>query len=382
MDALHVSNGVITGSSAHTMLMGGDTVQGSDLNIIVPHHHFQDMHAFIVHTLGYKNVSSIPHPAMRAVVAHFGKYKSNHNIITISSGQRGASILHIILNAPTSADMLFMTTGGLTCFYPQWMQQHVAIQTHTGDRVLPNHKLGSVGELLDDILVADGTDFIGEPCGNRCPALWHRIEDKSLRLSVDWDMDDSVTNIFHNVDIEWRLNTHCTNRACPYNVVAMSTNCESDGAINRADVKYMPREIQCRKPHFKQTFTALFYGVACHRPFLVPVPVWDGVDQEPTLDDLYVTYWVSQHDIGACTASRHHLRHTFTTVPDINLTLENTYTVFLERPQESAVRNNVLVWMASMSGDHDSVGVKGSVLIVKQAVSGASEWILYVTRSC
>lgn len=135
LDALRTSNGVITGSSAHTMLTGGDTVQGRDLNIIVPHRHFQDMHAFIVHTLGYENISSIPHPAMRAVVAHFGKYKSNCNIITISSGQRGASILHIILNAPTSADMLFMTTGGLTCFYPQWMQQHVAIQTHTGDRV-------------------------------------------------------------------------------------------------------------------------------------------------------------------------------------------------------------------------------------------------------
>jgi hypothetical protein len=226
LDALRTSNGVITGSSAHTMLTGGDTVQGHDLNIIVPHRHFQDMHAFIVHTLGYENISSIPHPAMRAVVAHFGKYKSNHNIITITSGQRGA----------TSADMLFMTTGGLTYFYPQWMQQHVTIQTHTGDRVLPNHKLGSIGKLLDDILVADGTDFINEPCGNHCPVLWHRIEDKSLRLSVNWDINDSVTNIFYNVNIEWRLNTHCTNRACPYDVVAMSTNCESDGAINH---KYM-----------------------------------------------------------------------------------------------------------------------------------------------
>jgi 2-methylaconitate cis-trans-isomerase PrpF len=111
----------------------------------------------------------------------------------------------------------------------------------------------------------------------------------------------------------------------------------------------------------------------------VPVPVQDGVDQEPTLDDLYVTYWVSQHDVGACTALRCHLRHTFTMVPNINLTLENKYTVFLECPQESAVQNNVLVRMTSMSVDHDAVGVKGSVLIVKQAVCGAS-MIMNITK--
>lgn len=231
-DALRTSDGVITGSATRTMLLGGETVEARDLNIVVPHKNFDALENFVGIRLGYKKISCRPHPAISPIIACFGKYASRHHIITISAGKRDTCILHIILNAPTTADMLFMTTGGLTWFYPEWMQYHIAIQSHTGDLVPQDNKLGCMDTLLENIVVAKGTGFIGKACGVRCPALWHHIEEKHMRLSVDWNFNDSVTKIFHNVDIEWRLNMHCTNSACAYNVKVMSENCESNGATN------------------------------------------------------------------------------------------------------------------------------------------------------
>ncbi|KAG1779207.1 hypothetical protein EV702DRAFT_1044137 [Suillus placidus] len=186
--------------------------------------------------------------------------------------------------------MIYMTTGGVTWFYPQWMEQDVAICSQTGNLVQWNNKLGCAGEFHEDLRVETGMAFIREPCGNRCPTLWHHIHDKHLRKSVDWDITDSVTNTFNNVDIEWRLNSYCTNDACCYNITVMARNVEGVGARNRADVKFLPGEIRCRQPSFK----GVFYGTGCHRPFRVPIPVMDGVKRVPKLSDLYVNSWVRQ----------------------------------------------------------------------------------------
>ncbi|KAG1880252.1 hypothetical protein C8R48DRAFT_683234 [Suillus tomentosus] len=99
----------------------------------------------------------------------------------------------------------------------------------------------------------------------------------------------------------------------------------------------------------------LFYGVVRYRPFLVPVPVRDGVERETTLDDLYVNYWVRQRNTDDCTATRRHLRRTFTTIPDSAMTLDNQYTLFLERPRTGMPTNHVLARMGSLSGDHEAV---------------------------
>jgi hypothetical protein len=232
-DALRKSDGVITGSAARAMLLGGETVEARDLNIVVPHKNFKALDQFMINKLNYHKICSTSHPAISRNIALFGKYSLNHHIVTISAAKSSESVLHIILNAPTTADMLFMTTGGLTWFYPEWMRQHIAIQSHTGTLVSQDNTLGCMDVLLTDIKVAKGTKFIGKACRNRCPALWHHIEDKHWRMSVDWNINDSVTKIFHNVDIEWRLNTYCINNACPYNSKVMNKNCESNGATNR-----------------------------------------------------------------------------------------------------------------------------------------------------
>ncbi|KAG1847115.1 hypothetical protein C8R48DRAFT_779324 [Suillus tomentosus] len=337
-----------------------------DLNLIVPHETFYMLENFLMETMSYRKITDACHPAMANVINHFGKYASKSRWITLACPKEHMHVLHLILHAPTTADMLYLTTGGVTCFYPQWMHQQISIRSHTGDLVPWDNKLGCAGEFHSNLKVESGMGFLQGPCGNHCPTLWHHVSHKHLRQSVDWDVTDSVTHTFHDIDVEWRLNTYCSNSACRFHRRIMASNLENSGATNRADVKYIPQEIKCRKPRFSQLCQGVFYGVACYRPFLVPIPVIDGV-KNATLDNLYVNYWVKQRDFNALTSTRQHLRHTFMSLPHFKYKLDGLYTVYFESPDNNSTTNRLLEHMARMSGM--STSIKGSVLVVKQALS-------------
>jgi hypothetical protein len=108
---------------------------------------------------------------------------------------------------------------------------------------------------------------------------------------------------------------------------------------------------------FLQLITGVFYGAACSRPYLVPVPVRDGIDRPPTLDDLEYT------------ASRRILRRTFDTVPCSTVPIGGWYAVFFEIPSPSSPPNQLLARMSKMSGSHETV--LGSILVIKQRADHA-----------
>lgn len=120
---------------------------------------------------------------------------------------------------------------------------------------------------------------------------------------------------------------------------------------------------------FSHIFQGMFYGLACYRPFLVPVPVNDGISGPPTLDDLLVNYWIKQRAEDDCTATRQHLRQTFARIPHSDVPLDGLYTVFVESPRMGVQRNHVLQRIASLNGSQTNVTHNGSILIVKQALS-------------
>ncbi|KAG0693616.1 hypothetical protein DFH29DRAFT_881329 [Suillus ampliporus] len=273
LSALRHGNGLITGSSVRAMMGYSNSSDLRDLNIVVPYTGFDILHKTIEHTLEYTSISKVAHPAIAASIGIFRKYVSNHQIITLSASHKDQNILHIILNAPTTADMLFMTAGRLCYFYPNFYHTGIAIQSHSGNLVPYDKKLGCAGEVTDEFEMQRDMSFLNRTCNDLCPTFWHHIQEKNWRLSVDWNVEDSVTNVFHDIDVEWRLNRECTNSECPHCFTVMSQNFECAGASN------------------------LKYGIVnqqCHRPFLVPIPVKDGIDSPPTLDDLDINYWVKQ----------------------------------------------------------------------------------------
>lgn len=83
----------------------------------------------------------------------------------------------------------------------------------------------------------------------------------------------------------------------------------------------------------------IFYGKACKKPYVVPIPVRDGVQGSATLDNLDVNYWVKQHEVNSCSCSRRHLRRSFDVVPHVPGALDGRYTLFFERPMDTLPKN-------------------------------------------
>ncbi|KAG1722120.1 hypothetical protein EDD22DRAFT_854228 [Suillus occidentalis] len=338
---------VITGSAARAMVFGHDGEHPVDLNLVVPHGSFRTLHAFVKCDLGYRSVTKSAHPAIAPAVCLFRKYESNGRTITLSAPRPSQSILQIILNAPSTADMVFMSAGGVAWFYPQLLKQGVAIRSRSSNFVPLDCKLGYVGGVTRLMRLENDLEFTRRACGSSCPTLWHHVDDTSLRCFVDWNSEDTVTDLFGDVDVEWRLSLYCTNSHCRYRIAIMERNLHTDGAFNRNDVRYIPPEIRCRQP----LITGAFYGSGCSRPYLIPVPVRDGVDRRPTLDDLDITYW--HPGVFFVTHSTAYLTRTFLSVP-VSQRFSNTAG---NHPTESS---------AEPHGEHDADVTKqllGSVLV-------------------
>ncbi|KAG2057769.1 hypothetical protein BDR06DRAFT_969120 [Suillus hirtellus] len=198
------AHGFITGSVVCTMVNTSSSKIPWDQNVLVPYEGFNALDSIIRCTLGFLPISNAAHPAIVSRISRFYKYTLNNKIIMLSSSYQGQSILHIILNAPTTADMLFMSTGGLCYFYPMWINAGIAVQSHCGDLVLLNNQLGCVEALSSNFKVEDGMGFLGESCDTLCPTFWHHIEESNLLTYL---------------------------------------NIEGIGACNCDDVKFLPQEI-------------------------------------------------------------------------------------------------------------------------------------------
>lgn len=230
IDMMKVYEAVITGSVARAMITGLHGMLPLNLNIIVPYKSFRSFDKFILHELGYDVISKEVHPAIAPAIRRFRKYAYRGRVITMSAARPTHSVLHIILNAPTTADMVVMSVGGVAWFYPQWLRQGIAVRTRSSEFVAVEHKLGCASELPLDIRLERDLEFTQSPCGLSCPVLWHHVEDTSLRRFVDWDVEDTVARVFSSVDLEWRLSPECTNTRCPYRVAVMEQNLCLNGA--------------------------------------------------------------------------------------------------------------------------------------------------------
>lgn len=234
---LSYCDGVLTGSVARFMITGDCGALPGDLNIVVPYQSFRFIDTFIKHELGYVTVSKVAHPAITHAVCRFRKYACDHRTITTSAPRPSQSVLQVVLNSPTTADMVLMTAGGVSWFYPQWFQDKLAIQTRSSDIVSLDHGLGYTGK--QEMMLAPDLQFTGRACGRYCPTLWHHIDDTSFRSFVDWNVEDTIKDVFGSVDMEWRLSPECTNTWCRYRIEVMARNLHFNGAFSCTHLLFM-----------------------------------------------------------------------------------------------------------------------------------------------
>ncbi|KAG1845999.1 hypothetical protein C8R48DRAFT_779739 [Suillus tomentosus] len=116
------------------------------------------------------------------------------------------SVLPVVLAHRTTADCMFVTTGGmflgfpsafedLTCFSPE--ERYNAI--HVNQFVTRGFHLEYTNLLWTS------------PCGQACPMLWHRRDDARM---VVWGGGTLPTDIFPPSSFMWRLAATCHNPVC------------------------------------------------------------------------------------------------------------------------------------------------------------------------
>jgi hypothetical protein len=207
---------VITGSSAWQMLTGCHETS-NNLNIVVPTGGFDLIDEFIITSLNYRRVDAVTHSnyAFQSVVQSFGKYRHGRLRITLCEAV-GKDIFHIITHSPTTADMIFMTPGGIAVFYPEWMLEGVALLNQTVTSRVPGKNVGCIEN--DRYKVYSSTTFLQWPCEDVCPALWRNVADDGGRsLVLEWDLRYPIRASLARSHSTWRLAEHCGNPVCPFN---------------------------------------------------------------------------------------------------------------------------------------------------------------------
>ncbi|KAH7905160.1 hypothetical protein BJ138DRAFT_1118723 [Hygrophoropsis aurantiaca] len=118
--ALLRSAGVITGSAALRMFMGNIYEEPRDLNIIVARGNLIGFEDWLL-AVGYEETGDLDiYLPLASEIHEFRVYRdvSTHdNIVTVSE-TRGQDILRLIVRSPSTADMTFMTGGGIVTLYP------------------------------------------------------------------------------------------------------------------------------------------------------------------------------------------------------------------------------------------------------------------------
>jgi hypothetical protein len=212
---IHISRMVITGSCVMKMLDGNHDL-ADNLNIIAPNGYKNVIHDFITNTLRYRpDKSAQRNYVYEKSVKSFAKFQRGSFFITVSEAT-GDNVFKAITSSATTADMLCMTPGGVTVFYPLWTLQGVTI---SNQRVRAGFHDQNVGFMpKTHYKLHPSTAFLDDACGTLCPALWRSINDHGEHsLVLEWDRRFSMKALLLCSNTTWRLAEYCSNTLCALN---------------------------------------------------------------------------------------------------------------------------------------------------------------------
>jgi hypothetical protein len=212
---VHQTGTIITGSCALNMLLGlSYDSSSSDLNLIVPQHKFVAMDVFLQKVAGYVTAEGQmePHSSVAPSVSRFVRYRKSH--LSVSLTEAGViGPIRVIACSDATADMTFMTAGGVATLYPDITLRGINIQSKSTQQ---GHKGESrIGTAKSDVLGWEtDTSFLKGPCGLSCPSLWRSIADYGPYGVFSWDARYDVKRVFGNCDVEFRVSDRCVNDHC------------------------------------------------------------------------------------------------------------------------------------------------------------------------
>ncbi|KAG1877000.1 hypothetical protein C8R48DRAFT_669001 [Suillus tomentosus] len=365
--AMHTNIAVITGSCAMAM-MTGEVPLTNNLNSLVVHGGSNCFHTFIIETLQYRRVqhNRSPNYAFDGMCTSFAIFRQGNKYITVSeAGVEG--LFKLVLSAHTTADMLFMTPGGLTLYYPSWTQQGITLANHTLVLQATGQRLGCMKH--GEFQLHTNTAFLSHTCGDDCPTLWRKIADEGTHsLVLVWDIRFGMKDLIRHSNSIWRLALHCDNTYCVHHTSEDQTAVTLPPEPMPADLKTIESQatlIRARVPAYRPGIVGLLYPTRGSKGRLVPIPLRDGNRRPIHVLDLEILYWVDQLGPDPHYSATGRFRKTYNVKQDDLGTPHNfAYTFLREHPLSYPPPNEVV--RTVVKGGTDAPDVAGNVLVIKR----------------
>ncbi|KAH7912387.1 hypothetical protein BJ138DRAFT_802116 [Hygrophoropsis aurantiaca] len=253
---LYRCKAVITGSVALRMLYEPKVITSAprDLNIVVASGGgLKKLTEWLIDNDYQLDKDFLVEDSMSPCIKSFWAYILGNRIITVSESIH-SDILDVVVNSPSTADMTFMTAGGLVTLYPDITLSHRTVLTNIGKRVVQNEE--SMGCMsCPNIIVGETNDFLHHPCGDLCPTAWRHAGTDNALLCMDWDMRYSIQQFVKRSNADWRINSVCHNPHCGNFSRAFDTSGEAFTVRPPPSLSY---DVMMRKEKIK-----------CHVPVLL-----------------------------------------------------------------------------------------------------------------
>jgi hypothetical protein len=252
LSIMHQTGTIVTGSCALKMLLGllHDS-SSSDLNLVVPHNKFFAMDVFLRNVAGYGAVEGQmePHSSVAPSVARFVRYQKSH--LSVSLAQAGViGPMRVIACSDATADMTFMTAGGVATWYPEFTL--CGINMRSEKKKVGREGEGRIGSAKSDVLdLKTDTSFLRGPCGRSCPSLWRSMADYGPYGVFSWDARYDVKRVFGKCDVEFRVSERCVNDDCERDKEKKRWLCGPPGSMvpaDEIDIEMQERNITSRHP--------------------------------------------------------------------------------------------------------------------------------------
>jgi hypothetical protein len=200
---MHTNSAVINGSCAMHMLWC-DGECPTNLNIVVPAESGLCMVLFIIDTLHYERIENtqINYSHTELISSH-EEFQCGPLRITVSEAFADG-IFEVITKSHTTADMMVMTAGGLTVFYPLWTSKGIAVTNSLVLHTAPRQNIGCIKQPTWHIHAQ--TMFLNGPCQSLCPTLWNNVADAGqYGLVMEWDHRFPMKALLKCSNVIWCL---------------------------------------------------------------------------------------------------------------------------------------------------------------------------------
>ncbi|KAG1842478.1 hypothetical protein C8R48DRAFT_781075 [Suillus tomentosus] len=294
LEMLNLCNGVVTGSTALSLVLRPCEWSPNDRNLVAPRERGAEVEAFLLHdgfiTHGVDNSQTIRSHLIQFVARHRTYTRSDQprTSVTITESFED-SVFPVILASSSTADMLCVSIAGVFSVLPDLLVAQINMRGFPTSPI--EEDLGRRFHGKQFIVLNDTSDLPGE-CGIHCPLLWRSAADGTSTMMINWSLSqlhghDGMLSQLLAHRYWWQLSRQCHNQRCMirrHNLGLTKTATTSEDQIMTV------RQDIANHPLNKDVEWWMLSGF---------VPLHVGIDVLRSSDDLFMSLWINEFGLDA-----------------------------------------------------------------------------------